>query len=204
MTDDTPPFTLQRAWEDLRFAVNWLLSACGLPAEIAARRLMFPSTRQEILTWLAPVEAMARRVLLLAALKAPHNLPVRTITRDAPVRSAMRDAVYREPSDNPADWCVLFSDWPQEVRQPKRYDPRDMAVPRATQNNAYPLARRVEALIRLCRDPGAAIQRMARKIALRRGELRFAFKPFRHDGGPVQTLLNDVQAHVDAALWNAS
>ena len=90
------------------------------------------------------------------------------------------------------------------ARPPKRYDPRDIAVPRASENNAYPLARRVEALIRLCRDPGAAIQRMARKIALRRGELRSAFAQFRHEGGPVQTLLNEVQAHVDAALWNTS
>ena len=207
MTDDGPPFTLQRAWDDLKWAVGWILSAVGSPSDIAAYKMMLARTRQEILIWLAPIEAMARRILLLAALKEPApNLPGRRRKPDAPVENAFRDTPFQELSDNPADWRVLFNDWPHASGKPREnYEGRPRAVlKRFTDYNAYPLARRLEALVRLARDPGAAIKRMAKKIAARRGQLCFAFGKYRHDGGSVQTLLNDVQARVDAVLWNTS
>jgi hypothetical protein len=210
MTDDTPPFARQRAtleqfWGDLKYAVGMILSVFGSPSDIAAYKMMLARTRQEILIWLAPVEAMARRILLLAALTAqPPNLPERRRRPDPPVESALRDAPFHELSDHSADWRVLFNNWPHAGGQPRENTGRRPVLKRFTDYNAYPLARRVEALVRLARDPAAAIRRMAMKIALRRGQLRLAFARYRHDGGPVQALLDDVQAHVDAALWNTS
>ncbi len=196
---------LERFWDDLNYAVGLILSVFGGPQEIASRRMLIARSRQEILIWLAPIEAMARRILLLAALRAPApNLPERR-KRAAPIESALRDAPFRELSDNPADWRVLFNDWPREsgLRKQRAVLPQPV-LKRFTDYNAYPLARRLEALVRLARDPSAAIQRTARKIAERRGELCFAFARYRHDAMPVQSLLNDVQRHVDAALWNTS
>jgi hypothetical protein len=45
---------------------------------------------------------------------------------------------------------------------------------------------------------------MARKIAQRRAWLPHAFSRYRHRALPVQTLLREAQAEVDAALWNTS
>ena len=39
MTDDSPPFTLERAWDDLKYAVGMILSVFGGPVEIAARTI---------------------------------------------------------------------------------------------------------------------------------------------------------------------
>jgi hypothetical protein len=207
MTDDTPPFTLDRAWNDLKYAVAMILTLFGGAAEIAARKMLLNRTRQEILIWLAPIEAMARRILLLAALRAaPPNPPERHKPHRAPLASAMRDAPLPDLSDNPADWRAVFSDWPSGCahRRGEFAERREPEGKRFTDYNAYPLARRIEALVRLARDPANAIKRMARKIAERRTQLCAAFARYRHPGGPVQTLLNEVQAHVDAALWNTS
>jgi hypothetical protein len=45
---------------------------------------------------------------------------------------------------------------------------------------------------------------MARKITARRAQLCFAFGRYRHNAMPVHTLLEAVQAHLDAALLNSS
>jgi hypothetical protein len=159
-----------------------------------------------MLSWLAPIEAFARRVLLLAALKEPTpNLPEPTRRGEAIV-SAMRDTPPPDLPDNPADWRAVFSEWPSGVGFPRKEcaDKRLRACTRFTEFNAYPLARRIEALVRLARDPRAAIKRMARKIAARRNWLLYAFSRYRHDARPVQTLLMEVQREVDTALLNTS
>jgi hypothetical protein len=206
MNDDTPPFTLQRAWEDLKYAVGLILSACGLPGEIAARRMLLNRTRQEILVWLAPVEALARRILLLAALKEPTPNPPERPRRGTAIASAMRDTPPPDLSDNPADWRAVFSEWPPGVGFPRKQsaEPGMPAGKRMTDYNAYPLARRIEALVRLARDPSAAIKRMAKKIAERRAWLCFAFGAFRHHPTAIDTLLRQTQAQVDWALLNTS
>jgi hypothetical protein len=203
MTDDDPPFTLANAWEDLRYVVSMIVSVFGGPAQIAAQQMLLARTRQEILVWLAPIEALARRVLLLAALAAPvSNLPLERRKAAPPVENAFRDTPYQDLSDNPADWRVLFNDWPKTGGKGRR-SVRTMRTP-SPGFNAYPLARRLEALLRLADDPGAAIRRMAAKLAQRRALVATAFAPYRHKGGPVQPRLEEVQAQVDAALWNTS
>jgi hypothetical protein len=214
MSDDEPPATLERFWDDLRYAVGMILALFGAPEAIAARRMLVRRTRQDILAWLAPIEAMARRILLLAALEAPAcNAAAPTPSYRVPVLSAMRDTPFRELSDNPADWRVLFSDWPGDANCGAGAPARKRTAGegagaskdrRFADYTAYPLARRLEALIRLARDPGAAITRMARKIAQRRAHLARAFAPYRHRSLPVQTILARVQAQVDAALVNTS
>ncbi len=214
MSDDQKPFTLERAWDDLRYALRWIVAACGWPAGIAARCVLSNKARQDILVWLAPIEAMARRILLLAALKAGvPNLLARRKHRATRIASAMLDAPLREPPENPADWRVLFSDWPRSsgaVRRegdhagPQILAKEDAGATHVPAHNAYPLARRVEALMRLADDPKPAIARMARKIAEHRALLLVAFAPYRHNALPVESLLAEVQAHVDAALLNTS
>jgi hypothetical protein len=209
MSDDHPPFTLERAWEDLRYAVAMILTLFGGPADIAARKMLLNRTRQEILIWLAPIEAMARRILLLAALKLPTLNPTARLKRGAPIVNAMRDTPLPTLSDNPADWRVLFSDWPcasgaSTERQTERRGRDGSGAARFCDYNAYPLARRIEALVRLVQHPAASIERMARKITVRRAHLCFAFGRYRHNAMPVETLLKEVQTHVDAALWNTS
>jgi hypothetical protein len=162
-----------------------------------------------MLEWLAPVEALVRRILLLAALNAPApaaNVRARH-TRETPVRSALRDAWRWELSENPADWRVLFGVWPHgPTRAPAIANAIPWpATPRpAADFNAYPLARRLEALLRVAENPAAAVARMARKLALRRAEAPRAFAPFRHPAGPVETILREAQEAVDATLEDTS
>jgi hypothetical protein len=206
MDDEHRPYTIERAWEDLHYAVDLLLGFVGLPGDLARMRLVRRVKREDILVWLAPIEALVRRILLFVALQSPLPNFAPHCSRDLRLRSAMRDTPVQELSEESADWRVLFRVWPgANPRAAKRADAwTGQGGCRASDYNTYPLARRIEALVRVARDPARAIARLARKIAQRRAELWVVFAPYRHRGGPVQTILNEAQAAVDAALSDTS
>jgi hypothetical protein len=203
--DEPEPFTLDRAWEWLSTAVLWLVSVCGSPAQIAARLMLVRRTRQHILQWLAPTEALARRIALLAALAAPKVNFAPPSKRSPRITTALRDRPLRALPENPAEWRAIFTLEPSHAGGPAK---TDIAFPRASTRppayNALPLARRIEALMRLVRDPKRVIARMTRALAARGKALRARFGPYPHRGGPVHTHLATTQAALDAAFSNTS
>jgi hypothetical protein len=203
--DAPKPFVLADAFASLKDAVCWIINLWGAPEAIAAQKFLRRETRQHILQWLAPIEALARRVLLIAALEAPPANAAPTAAFLPPVRSALRDTPPApDLSDDPTEWRTIFKVWPyaRRVSAPARCE--GVGLERTRGCDAYPLAKRLEALIRLARDPASCIARLARRLALARRQAPRAFAPYRHRGGPVQTLLREAQAAVDAALANTS
>ena len=65
------PFSLQDAWQNVGDLFATIVSLFGAPFEIAERLMLVRESRRDILAWLGPVEALARRLLLLKALTMP-------------------------------------------------------------------------------------------------------------------------------------
>ena len=64
-------FSLQETWAHVGELYAWIVSLFGAPAAIAARLMLMRKERRDLLAWLGPVEALARRLLLLKALTLP-------------------------------------------------------------------------------------------------------------------------------------
>lgn len=175
------PFELPAAWEQVRDLLGYIVALFGAPGAIAARMFLRAASRLEILQWLAPVEALARRLLAIEALGlAPPNAPPPTArTRDARVASRLADLAPADCEPGaPETWRVVFNLAPgsRASALPVARDAgaeREGAPPML--RNALALARRLEALRRLAEDRGAALRRMVRLLAARRGQVRARF-----------------------------
>ena len=70
--EDDEPFDLETAWAGLQHAIGMLLAVVGGCAlAVAERMILTRAARTEILQWLAPLEAFARRLLVVEALNLP-------------------------------------------------------------------------------------------------------------------------------------
>lgn len=201
--EDEAPFSLSSAWAHLGDLIAMMIALFGAPASIAARLLLLRANRQDILRWLAPLEALARRLLVLeAAQLAPRNDAACPYPA-ARIASLMRDAPTTPMSENSAEWRVIFNVWPVARRIGARTS-TSMRNAHAPSFNAVALAKRIEALSRLAQDRAACIARMARRLAQHRESAAHAFAPYRPPAGPVHTMLLQTQAQVEAALANTS
>lgn len=197
---------LETTWAALRDLVAMMLNVFGGPAEIMLRRLLSPRTRQEILEFLAPLEALARRLLVIEAARLPiANLPPPRL-REAPIGTRCTDGVRVRPSENPAEWRVRFKLWPSLLDADRAHAPKGLAFRRNESDNATVLAHRMEALLRVLRDRGGVLKRMTAALAARRTTVYELFAPYRtrFRVGPCDTLLRETQVFVDRALLNTS
>lgn len=210
MEDAEEPFTLNAAWEQVKVLLGFMAALFGTPGALAAQMYLRATSRLEILQWLAPLEALARRLLAIEALsRPPPNMPAPAVRlRDAPVAGALKEAPA--PAPDPADpetWRVVFNLWPG-ARAGARFSPRaDLAEAPSEPpllRNALPLARRIEALRRLAEAPDRALRRMAALLAARRAEAAKRFAPYaarkRLRACPAASLLESAQTHLAAAL----
>lgn len=211
MQDGEETFTLPSAWEQVKVLLGFMAALFGAPGAIAARLYLRAARRLEILQWLAPLEAVARRLLAIEALALPPpNMPaLRTRLRDAPVAGALEEASSPAlAADDPETWRVVFNLWPGS-----RTGTRKLAGARISGDpqgeppllrNAFPLARRIEALRRLAEAPDRALRRMAALLAARRREAATRFTPYaprkRLRACPAASLLESAQAQLAAAL----
>lgn len=153
---------LADGWGIARLIVAWLLALTPSPAALAAQPILLKAVRGAILAWLAPGEALVRRLLLVEAVaraallkRAPARLP------RAIARLARRPRL--SPPDESARWVVALR-WPAgkpralSARQRRRARPRDLPAPGA-------LAERIEALVRIVAAPERAVARLARRLA---------------------------------------
>ena len=227
--DAAEPTGAAALWDGARHVMGWLLSLFGAPAAIVEMGVLTPGERAEILIWLRPAEALARLLLLAdaAAQMADPSMappPARTSRRAMP---ADRTAVpTRCDPANTERWRVSFRACPraslshspppapsaapqQRLPEPRR----EMAAGGrgADLRDPWPIAERVEAVIRVLEAPAPYARRLARRLAaraerrariaaalLRPAPSRTGARRPRH--GPADTLLAEARAHAGAAL----
>jgi hypothetical protein len=156
-------------------------------------------TRVEILQWLAPLEAAARRMVLLEALTLPKPnapAPPRFTGRLA---SAFADRPPPALPEKAEDWRVHF----HVFRLPQK--PREPTAPRGQGEaklhfTALALARRVEALRRVLENREAAVRHLAARIHSAPAHADRCFGHYRHKPGGARYLLLRVQREADLAL----
>ncbi|MEJ0023596.1 MAG: hypothetical protein WDN76_09335 [Alphaproteobacteria bacterium] len=170
----------------------------GWPAMIAAKLMLLRKTRQDLMKWLAPMEALARRLLALEALRLPPRNDPPEFYPQGHIVSALRDAPPAELSENESEWRVRFVAWggPAKRKAGEKLTVRGQG---RSQFNALTLARRLEALRRLIENHDGEVRRLARKIAAHRVEAKCRFAPYRCPS-PLTTPLEEVQADLDAAF----
>jgi hypothetical protein len=166
---------LPSLWTALRAMVARMHKVLGSAAALADRAWIGPKEQKEIRAWIAPLIAMARKIVLLEALVlARQPLPLRKPAQralNASARASERKRGLRLwPKQKRARARVrqlgppvlVREIWAERARAAKARllnKVRFMRAPPAVQ-----LARRIEAITRLIEKPRAAIHRLARKL----------------------------------------
>lgn len=170
----TAPIALWRVAEAFLQTLHMLF---GAPEDVARQAALFGKAHGQLASWIRCAEAMLRALLLMeaAALPKPGARP--------PVRRArqrVRRAVAFWP-DKPEDWAVSFRVLHLEHTRPPRPAPSLAGAPRKrlsaderwaienlsgpqTVRDAWPLALRYEALIRVFNEPAPFAARLARRL----------------------------------------
>lgn len=207
------PFDLQAAWQHVATLYSWIVKLLD-PARLSERVSLLRDKRRELLSWLGPAEALARRVLLLKALSLPPaNLPGAAPTKGR-LAMAYADRPQRHPLDYaevaPEKWRVRFCVLPSrgaesrflsgDYRDEQESEPRAKGWTLMSVYNAIAFARRIEALRRVLENPEPEVKRLVRYLATRRDAILRAFGAYRPPAGPARTALSDTQYALDCAL----
>jgi hypothetical protein len=198
-------FSLQDAWQYVGELYGSIVALFGAPFEIATQFILMRQNRRDILAWLGPVEALARRLLLLKALTMPKP-------NDAPPKAlpgriviAFADRAIEDIHTDSVKWRVRFNVMPMGAMRRKARSEAAAATSADQRGgdinfNALPLARRLEALRRVLENPQPALARLCRLIATKREAVAAAFRTYRAPASTVQTALADAQRELDLAL----
>ncbi|MES1203874.1 MAG: hypothetical protein ABUS57_20750, partial [Pseudomonadota bacterium] len=182
-----------------------IVSLFGAPFDIALRLILRRDDRREILAWLGPVEALARRLLLLKALTmpAPNYAPPKATAGRLVI--AFADRPIEDIDTETAKWRVRFCVMPHGLLRRTRSKEPNAGLCADQRGgdinfNAIPLARRIEALRRVLENPAPALARLCTLLATQRAAVEAAFRPYRPRATCVQSALADAQREVDLAL----
>ncbi|MGE3302360.1 MAG: hypothetical protein AB7M12_04545 [Hyphomonadaceae bacterium] len=160
-------FDLEDAWAGLAEMIGWVVSAFGAPGEIAQRLGFLRRDRSHFLAWLAPLESLARRLLFIEAVALPaSNAPAAFIAKGR-ILNAFRDSAPADPPAEAHAWRVAFrvALLGRSPEAPPSSRPNWVSrQSRASLLNALPLARRLEALLRLAQGRASAVARLARRL----------------------------------------
>ena len=197
------PFSLQDTWAHVAELYGWIVSLFGEPVDIADKRVLMRKDRRDFLAWLGPVEALARRLLLLKALTLPPaNTPPAPPAAQGKLVIAFTDKPEWAPGEAAEEWRVVFRVLPHHaLTRPKPAsivlsDRRGGGVA----YTAFPLARRLEALRRVLENPEPALKRLTRFLAARRSEIAAAFTKYRPQNSCCREALEETQEAVELAL----
>lgn len=163
------PFTKEEGWHWARVTFDALFNFCPDPAELARQRVLTRRVWRAIATWLAPLEAFVRRLLLLEALALPiPNVAAPGAGARANVRASPGRGGFA--SDQSSDWQVSFQ-VVAPLRRTRtntvrgRINPLSKISPKFM--SCFKLAERIEALGRVLERKGAYALRLARRLARR-------------------------------------
>ncbi len=168
-----------------RQLLGQILERFFTPAWLATWPGVFQWTKFEFLDWLRPLELLVRRILLIEAISLilSQNLPAARKVERGQARSAARARRPRPDltPDDPGGWRVSFSILPAHGPSGPRHvlpavddlyllgAPRSPGRFRRRLHDPMPLARRLEAVLRVVVDPAAFARRLA--FRLRRGAI---------------------------------
>ncbi|MGE3302801.1 MAG: hypothetical protein AB7M12_06775 [Hyphomonadaceae bacterium] len=196
-----PSFDLPTAWAQVAQLVGWIVALFGAPGELAQRLGLARRTRAQLLQWLAPAEALARRLLVIEAAASPAANTPAPLAPLGRLPTVFADRAPRALQEDSAQWPVVFHlGLPR--RAPANPPNRRLPAPPRTPFNAAPLARRLEALARLCANRAGAVARLARRLRAQPETAARAFLPYPHAAaGPAAEPLARAQADIEA--WRA-
>ena len=157
--DDTSPPAL---WDAARYALRWLVNLFGSPAEMAGLEVLAPRERMDVLGWLRPLEALVRALLVIRAAEMPAPIRRTPRAKRSPPRS--RQMVEHDP-DKPESWRVSF----RAVPAPPGLGSGRYA-PGAELPSAWPLAERLEAVIRVLENPDPFARRLVGRLRAEPGQ----------------------------------
>lgn len=146
-------------WRHFRAFLCSVLGIFGQPEDLAARHTLTMEEWRHTNTWLTAAEALLRRLLLIeaAAISAP---PVRPRAKARRPRAHKLIAFH---PDKPEAWRVHFRCF-LDRRRPRRHTATRSSVAPSRFASAWPLALRLEALLRVFNNPHAYAARLAARL----------------------------------------
>lgn len=162
-SDAAPRAAALALWRAMGAFIATLHDLFGAPEAIAGQHTLTAAAYKKILAWLRAGEAMMRRLLLIeaSAVSRPHLRPRRRAPRPR-VRRVMEFS-----ADAPQEWRVSFRCFvvPPRARPSRRRRRNSDETPEPKRFfNAWPLAERLEALLRAFNDPAPIARRLARGL----------------------------------------
>lgn len=165
MTDATAlPDTARSAplalWRAMGAFLAMLFNLIGAPERIANLGVLTRPERQLMLSWLRAGEAMLRRLLLIEAKALRLAPPKPSIAR---VRKQRVRHPHAFSPDGPEFWRVSFRcAGPMQHQRPAGQRRSVASNTSARVYNAWPIAERLEAMLRVHNDPTARVRSLAR------------------------------------------
>lgn len=177
--------------DSARYLLVFLLNIFRSPKLIASSAQTWQSRKFQLLDWLRPLELLLRRLLLVEALSllVSQALPPRNLRagKDAAAAKAQTKAATRRAPlscdpDRPETWNVSFQVIPCAPRPGRRRYPANPNLPplksyfccdelkardRRVLHPTLPLARRLEAVIRVVVNPAPFARRLAFRLRAR-------------------------------------
>ncbi len=166
--------------DSARHLLGWIFNVFWNPGTLASWPGVWQWRKFELLDWLRPLELLLRRILLIEAvgLLTSQSLPAPKAAAIRSGKGAARTAPAKPACDpdHPERWRVSFSILPLRGRSgPRRRlppidwdhfagDPRTPKRFRRVLHDALPLARRLEAALRVVLDPAAFARRLAFRL----------------------------------------
>lgn len=159
-------------WRIAQAFMQLLFNLFGEPQHVARNSVIAARAHRELASWLACAEAMLRRLLLIEAAALPKPTPRQRIR-------APRERIRRPHEfwpDKPEDWRVSFRCFSSNVGARglrPRISSAVHAPPEASRSmprtfrDAWPLALRYEALLRVYNNPAPAARRLAHRLHAR-------------------------------------
>ncbi len=177
-----------------------LASIGGCALAVAERLILTRAARIEILQWLAPLEAEARRLLVLEALKLPAPNQPPPFVPKGKLATAYADKPAHDLPEDETQWRVRFHVWSGGGARQGRTSGVQTTRTYPVTFNALSLASRIAALRRVFDQREISAARLASRLHHAPERARKAFAPYRHKATAVQTLLRRTQQEVDLAL----
>lgn len=196
--ENDEPFSMDSAWAHLRHLAKFLLGLFGDPAALAARLMLTRGFRQDLLGWLAPLEAVARRLLAAEAAKLPAPNAPGPRAPIGRIANTLADKPQAELGEDSAAWRVVFNLGLRRAGAPPSTKLAGRGAP--LRFNALSLARRVEALCRVLEDRAACVRKLAARLHGDVRRARKAYAPYRFPAMAVGGLLQFAQDEAERAL----
>jgi hypothetical protein len=151
-------------WRAVHAFLTTLFHIFGAPEEVAARHTLTLKDHQRMVPWLRAAEALMRRMIFIEAalLTSETQAP---IAKAALKKSAHPRRVVGFDAEHPERWRVSF----RCFEAARHRGARSATHCRDTKTapgfrSAWPIAERLEALLRACNDPLPYAKRLAQRL----------------------------------------